>query len=247
MPRKRPSSIVPNDDSRGKEFVINLALSGTWNDLKQLVNKDPEPSRVASLERRHPNELLKVTGISQTAAIAIHAYGKRAEKPCQRCQHGNGPFAQCVVLEGYDKLTLQICSNCRRTGCTRHVGKKYKCDAVEGNNEISLYVKTLRRCFFLARSRKVRLGRPQRSSNSNAVTLPTLTINENPAARSTEKYILEHSNEYTHLFGNLYLSSLSKETQEFQNIVLPLLLGLKELDRRDMRCKSHIFSWVKVF
>src|SRR2546421_1496943 len=138
MPRRKPHLNDPDDPDEVKKFVKDLANCSNYKALQKLANNDPEPSRFATLERRNLNQALEINCQSRKAAVAIHVYGRIAEKACQKCRDKHGPFVHCVVLEDFDDLSLRCCSNCRWKGFTRITGTTHSCDAVKGNNERDL-------------------------------------------------------------------------------------------------------------
>jgi len=80
MPRRRPYLNDSDDPDEVRRFVKDLASCSHYKYLQELVNDDPELLRTATLERRNPNEPLKVSCQPRKAAIAIHIYGQIAEK-----------------------------------------------------------------------------------------------------------------------------------------------------------------------
>lgn len=126
MPRRKPHISDPDNPDEVKRFVTDLAKLSNYSRLQALIDDDLALHRPATLERRDPNKMLDVNCPSRKAAIAIHVYGKIAEKACRHCEEWDGPFVDCILLEGYENLTYKCCSNCRWNGYTSPLGRNIR-------------------------------------------------------------------------------------------------------------------------
>lgn len=117
---------LPLDPDGLTDIILSLQLYDAQEIRAVFRTNAGNPQRKAHLR---PGSKLHLTLTTQRIAAVAQIFGLQAETPCSHCQAGEGPFIECILLDGY---LVGGCANCYydRTD----VGKAQKCsNATQGN------------------------------------------------------------------------------------------------------------------
>lgn len=219
MPRRKIELYDPTDAEQVKAYIEAKASQTDGERLQNLLKQLPKPIRDANLRRGKDGYKFNITTLTQKVAAATHIRGQIAETPCSNCQEGCGPFADCVLLSGFDDLTKMCCSNCQWDLKTTSRSSRI-CDFAKSRPHLSRVNKP----------RPLPFGFDQESAIASS--------NQVHGSRSSGS--LKPGAENIHILGDLFLPAFDKGEENLQTMVSPLLPDLKALHERDMSSKFSV-------
>lgn len=114
MPRRKINLEDPDDAQSVVGYIEAKAQQSQSNGFSTLLNDESKPIILDPILRQcGAGSRFEITTYAQKVASACHIRGQVAQKQCNNCQQGRGPFVACVQLSGYEDLTKGCCSNCQ--------------------------------------------------------------------------------------------------------------------------------------
>ena len=135
MPQRKIKPIKnPDDFEEVQRYIEGSACRGRHRNLLPLLNDKLKP--IIQLPKLRSSQF-EIVSYAQKVAATCQLRGEIAERECNNCQEGRGPFQQCIYLNGYDEVTKMCCANCQFNLNTTGVRGKIQCSFSKGQLIIS--------------------------------------------------------------------------------------------------------------
>ena len=96
--KKAVKKPLPVDPDSLTDIILSLQLYYSQEIRAIFQTNAANPQRKAHL--RHGSKL-NLTSTARRIAAVVQIFGVWAETPCSHCQAGEGPFTECILLDGY--------------------------------------------------------------------------------------------------------------------------------------------------